>query len=274
MTARFPHDFWSAPSVRAAIRRSCEPNPSSTATRRLVDDAAHTEPAAPHITGAEAADSVLTRVAAAGKSLSLFIPEHYEPRYAYPLIVWLNAHAAGEPELSKIMPLVSTRNSFGLAVTAPPLGDDLPGDGRCDAEQLSTLAGELAAAVRLIGRSYNVHTERVYLAGFESGGTAALQLVLHRPEWFAGAALLAGRLPAVGDLRGRIDRVRGKRVLMTVGVRDTVCAPKSVLQSARLLHTAGADVSLKVCDAGHEVTPKMLSHLNGWLMDGVCQPVA
>ncbi len=45
----------------------------------------------------------------------LFAPLHYEPGYAYPLIVWLHGRGSDERQLPRIMPLVSMRNYVAVA---------------------------------------------------------------------------------------------------------------------------------------------------------------
>ena len=46
---------------------------------------------------------------------ALFAPLHYEPGYAYPLIVWLHGQGSDERQLRLIMPLVSMRNYVAVA---------------------------------------------------------------------------------------------------------------------------------------------------------------
>src|SRR5690242_12624947 len=47
---------------------------------------------------------------------SIFIPEGYEPNYAYPLIVWMvGPHDNKRAELKRVMPAISTRNYLGLS---------------------------------------------------------------------------------------------------------------------------------------------------------------
>ena len=49
---------------------------------------------------------------------ALFVPESYEPNYAYPLIIWLTDSATRQYELCRIMPQISTRNYFGVSLPA------------------------------------------------------------------------------------------------------------------------------------------------------------
>jgi hypothetical protein len=54
-----------------------------------------------------------------GVTYALFAPLHYEPNYAYPLIVWLHGAGGSEHELAERMPHVSPRNYLGLALRGP-----------------------------------------------------------------------------------------------------------------------------------------------------------
>ena len=47
---------------------------------------------------------------------TIFAPLHYEPNYAYPLLVWLHGPAGDESQLMRIMPSISLRNYAGVAV--------------------------------------------------------------------------------------------------------------------------------------------------------------
>ena len=46
---------------------------------------------------------------------ALFAPIHYEPGYAYPLIVWLHGCGGDERQLRQLMPLLSLRNYLAVA---------------------------------------------------------------------------------------------------------------------------------------------------------------
>ena len=43
------------------------------------------------------------------------------------------------------------------------------------------------------------------------------------------------------------------------------------IRIARLLHSAGMEIATRVYDADDEVTPRMLSDINHWVMDGICE---
>ena len=68
----------------------------------------------------------------AGKSSvehSFFVPLHYEPNYAYPLLVWLHGPGESHSALKQVMPHVSMRNYVGVAPNWLP-DDDGSAPGR------------------------------------------------------------------------------------------------------------------------------------------------
>src|SRR5688500_15821791 len=73
----------------------------------------------------EEADATTTFLATCDRALdrsptqrvthTLFAPLHYEPNYAYPLVVWLHGPGDDERQLQRVMPLVSMRNYVAAA---------------------------------------------------------------------------------------------------------------------------------------------------------------
>ena len=88
-------------------------------------------------------------------------------------------------ELFDALPMISERNYLAVA-----LRGSLPQD---DGARWSTsLGGTLEVTrrveeiVRGMQQNFNVNSQRVYLAGIGAGGTTALEVMLERPEAFAG----------------------------------------------------------------------------------------
>lgn len=207
------------------------------------------------------------------RRIAVFVPENYEPNYAYPLIVWLHGNGGNELELFDLMAQISSRNYVGLSVRAPLAATN--GLGRRFRWSLSERAvddfrEQLYAAVCGIRRDYHVHSERVFIGGFDAGGTMALRLMLSRPAWFGGAAAFAARFPETKAPLARFRELRGKRVLLGAGSCDTTVSLAEVIRAGRLLHSAGMEVTTRIDNTGHQVTPQALSQFNRWVMEGVC----
>ncbi|MEX0715046.1 MAG: hypothetical protein WD066_00585 [Planctomycetaceae bacterium] len=211
-----------------------------------------------------------------GRPIELFIPEHYEPAYPYPLIVWLHGGGRSERELTELMPCVSERNHIGLAFRGTRPGRNAPLGGfrwPDSAGDVSRFASELHDTVCRLRRAFHVHSERIHLAGFDEGATLALRLLLARPEWFAGAVAFGPKYPGGPGALTRFRDLSGKRALIGTGTRSA-CAPISeAVRTGRLLHSAGLEVTTRTYDAAHELTGEMLAHLNHWVMDALCAAV-
>src|SRR3954471_18119266 len=50
-----------------------------------------------------------------------FIPQRYEPNYAYPLLVTFHARGGDEQQMVRSMPALSWRNYVGLSLRGPEL---------------------------------------------------------------------------------------------------------------------------------------------------------
>jgi phospholipase/carboxylesterase len=187
----------------------------------------------------------------------VYVPENYEPNYAYPLIAWLHAAGAPNGRLERRMRLVSERNYFGVSV---PIAD-----GKCVEEQVF----ETVARLR---RRYHLHTERIYLVGFGTAGTCALEAELSQPEWFGGIVAISAPLPRTKSLLARFKDLRGKRVLLGVSESAGVQAVSAVTDAQKLLWSAGMHVRTLECSASAESCPALLRELDRWIMQAIEQP--
>lgn len=212
-------------------------------------------------------------VAPASRSLprpeeEVYVPEYYEPNYAYPLIVWIQSPQGDEPALSRLMPQISTRNYFGLALTSN-LAKGMGAEP--ETESVAAFEQKLLETVLRVRRDYHIHSERIFIAGFGEAGALALRLGLQRPERYAGIVGLAATLPEGPSLLARYNDLRGKRVFLGGGLQDDQVSTADVSRARRLLHTAGLRVCGRNYEAGHEITRTMLSEIDRWVMGEIYQ---
>lgn len=223
-------------------------------------------PAAPQRNGTslDAADKL--------PELSLFAPLHYERRYAYPLLVWLHSDGGNQRELRQIMPHVSLRNHVAVAVQGPStLGDASSGFcWRQTPADVAEAADRVRQAIDLAQQRYHVHPERVFLVGYESGGTMALRLGLRHPDWFAGAVSLEGPMPQGHQPLAGINRAR-RLPLLIAACQDSRCYPADrVSNDLRLLHAAGFSLALRQYPGEHDLTTEMLADVDRWMLERFC----
>lgn len=210
---------------------------------------------------------------------AVFAPLHYEPNYAYPLLVWLHGPHDNESQLRRIMPTVSMRNY--VAVSPRGITPLRQGKRRApvatwdtSAESLSTASARVFESIDRACTKFNVAPHRIFLAGFDRGGSMAFRIALAHPRRFAGVLSLGGGLPVGGPLLSRLSEVRNLPVFFASGKDSVDCPPERVCTDLRLFHSAGMDVTLRQYPCGQELTTQMLSDMDRWMMDLVTQGAA
>jgi phospholipase/carboxylesterase len=207
----------------------------------------------------------------------LFTPQHYERNYAYPLVVWLHGADDDERQVTRVMPLVSLRNYVAVG----PRGtraSSVPG-GFCwtqDADEIALAEERVASAVASARRWLNVAPERIYLAGYQCGGTMALRLALHQPRRYAGALSIGGAFPSTLRPLARLNEARSLNVFLATGRQSRQYPERAVCDHLRLLHAAGISVNLRLYPGDDDVTTDMLADMDRWIMERLAcgQPVA
>ena len=211
---------------------------------------------------------------------TLQAPLHYEPGYAYPLLIWLHGDAGDERQLQFVIKHISLRNYVaaaprGTASAADEIFDDADfGLGgyiwRQDDDHIFLAQERILDCVAEARKHYNVHPDRVFLAGYQSGGTMALRIALSDPGRFAGAISMCAPLPSGRSPLGRYVHARRVPVLIASGLSDPAYPQARIADDLRLLHTAGFVTTLRLYPGADELTDLMLDDLNHWVMEQVC----
>ena len=204
-----------------------------------------------------------------------FGPLHYEPNYAYPLIVWLHGSGDNEDQLKRIIPLISMRNYAAAAPRATVVidEDDPERSGYCwsQSEDHIVLAEQrIFDCIEAAQRRYHVAANRIFLAGVDSGGTMALRTAMNHPHRFAGVLSLGGAFPVGHAPLCRLTDSRRVPLFLAVG-RDSKRYPsREVCENLRLFYTAGMEVTLRQYPLGDQVTAQMFEDMDRWIMERVC----
>lgn len=210
----------------------------------------------------------------------LFSPMHYEPGYAYPLIVWLHGADSDERQLTRVMPIISMRNYVAIAPrgleTSDSLAENIANTPNTAAwpqhlEGIEEAERRVFQCIDLATERCHVAPQRIFLAGFEEGGTMALRLALRYPETFAGVASLCGVFPQGNFPLCRWSNARTLPTLLAVGENSDPVVIDDVARTLSLYHTAGMPISIRQYPCGQELAPEMLDDLNRWMMKQVCQ---
>lgn len=229
----------------------------------------------------------------------LFSPLHYEPGYAYPLLVWLHGSGGDERQVMRIMPILSMRNYVAVAPqgltaaestntphqrtsksdwnsldVASILRDGISPKVLYDwpdtEEGLTEAERRVFDCISVATKRSNIAPDRIFLAGFGTGGTLALRLAFLYPEHFAGVASLCGPFPQGGQILHRWTAARNLSVFLGIGDTSVGPSPTAVCETLELFHTAGVSTMLREYACGREIAPEMLRDINRWMMNIVC----
>ncbi len=222
-------------------------------------------------TQTQVCDDECRRPAPQAHPCGVFVPENYEPNYAYPLVIWLHESGKSERDIVKVLPMISMRNYLGLALrgTARTNGD-APDAFRWSRTRNAGLAFEeqLYASVRQMRRDYHIHTERVFLVGAGEGGTMAWDLFLTRPQWFAGVAAMGGRFPWGRRPLRQFRALCGKQALIVADGRKSPSRAQAE-QVGRLLYAAGVEVAVRAPASGRASSRPLLRQVDRWIMRSI-----
>lgn len=124
-------------------------------------------------------------------------------------------------------------------------------EGVFDVPDLIRRSAELADFVSRAAGDYGFDAGRVIAVGFSNGANIAASLLLLHPGTLAGAVLFRPMVPLEPEVVPDLD---GLPVLIAAGLGDPVARPPEVERLAALLRRAGARVTVRWADAGHELS--------------------
>ncbi|HUT12716.1 MAG TPA: alpha/beta hydrolase-fold protein [Thermoguttaceae bacterium] len=208
---------------------------------------------------------------------ALFAPLHYEAGYAYPLIVWLHGRGDDERQLMRVMPLVSTRNYVAVAprgfyVEAAEDSETSGYGWEQSEEAIERAEQQVFDSITVAQRKLHVSRRRVFLAGFDCGGTMAFRLALRHPRHFSGVLSLCGSFPGGYAPLGHLVEARQLQVFLAVGRDSRDYPPQKVCEDLRLFHAAGFSTTLRQYPCDHQLSPQMLSDVDRWIIEQITCP--
>ena len=199
-----------------------------------------------------------------------FAPTGYEPRYPYPLIVFLHGHGGNEEQILRLAPRVSRRNYVSIGLRGPVcLGSNRKGAlgfSWGDPSHLPHVEDYLLSAIKQTRLHYHIHSERVILAGFAEGATLAYRMGWMFPDKINGVIALNGHLPREHRPLLRLPAVRSLQMFVGHGIANSVVPMSMVRDDLRLLYSAGMEVEMHSYATNHRLHPHMLRDINRWII--------
>ncbi len=209
------------------------------------------------------------------RSLSLtrptrtFAPVHYEPNYAYPLIVWMHSNGMDEMQLMAVMPQISLRNYMGISVRGNAVFDE-NGTQKTgfywSREGYDSACGAVLESVETVKQRYNVSSQRVYLAGSGGAGSMALRIAFKNPSLFAGVVSLDGPLPDESMIFEHLKGLRDVRIMLGLSRAPEKYPVENVCEDLRRMHAAGLMVTVRNYPTAGALQVDMLRDVDRWIM--------
>jgi predicted esterase len=137
-------------------------------------------------------------------------------------------------------------------------------EGVFDLDDLRVRTHELADFVETATQRYRLASDRIVAVGFSNGANIAASVLLLRPEVLAEAILFRAMVPLVPET---LPQLQGRHVLLGAGRQDPIVSPDETERLRRLLHQAGADVTLHWEPAGHGLSQKDIEAARVWLQE-------
>lgn len=171
----------------------------------------------------------------------LFVPEHYEPKYAYPLVIWLHSDHSSEYELDSVMQSLSVRNYVAIAPRAHRVSKHNARLFRWGTQIADLAIAEdfVMDAIQEVSESVSIHPDRIFVAGFGTGGSVAQWLGLRHPHRFAGAISINGPFPKTKRALSHWKGARHVPVLFMQGADSETCSVDATIDTMQLAHAAG-----------------------------------
>ena len=167
------------------------------------------------------------------------------------------------------MPLISMRNYAAAAPRGFRGADAVRLGWPQTPEMIEAAAHRVFDCIEAAAKRFHVSRTRIFLAGFDAGGSMALRIAMKHPESFAGVLSLGGAFPSAHQPLACLVSARKMPAFLAVGRDSQVYGPEEACNDLRLLHTAGISVTLRQYPCGHQLTEQMLRDVDRWIMDQV-----
>src|SRR5256714_10500626 len=135
-------------------------------------------------------------------------------------------------------------------------------EGVFDLEDLKNRTNELADFVAAAAQHYGFAADKVVAVGYSNGANIAASLLLFRPEVLSAAVLFRAMVPLIPDT---LPNLSSMRVWIGAGTDDPIIPTSESKRLAELLHSAGADITIRFARAAHGLVNDDIITARDWL---------
>ena len=137
-------------------------------------------------------------------------------------------------------------------------------EGVFDEADVIRRANELADFIRSAATRYDFDPNLLTAVGYSNGANVAAAVLLLRPGTITSAVLFRAMVPLTPETE---PDLHGTRVLICSGKRDPIIPLDNAERLAAMLRVAGADVTLRVEDASHQLMFDEIAAAKKWLRE-------
>lgn len=139
-------------------------------------------------------------------------------------------------------------------------------EGVFDIDDLKRRTHELADFVTRAAATYQFNPQRVLAVGYSNGANIAASTLLLRPATLSAAVLLRAMFPLEPET---LPALQNTPVFLASGRFDPIVPVESVERLATLLRRAGANVTLRWQETGHQLANEEIVAAQSWLAQKV-----
>lgn len=212
-----------------------------------------------------------THSRAAGDRGTLFLPQGYEPKYRYPLLVWLPESRSSRFDLGRVMSQVSFRNHVAILPSGLPQALTIASpcsESGVGSPRVSDVESCIWEAVTRADQEASINPSRIFLVGQGDGGTEAFRIGCRHADLFGGVISIGGEFPEGEAAFARLASVR--RLPMLLCCRQSSDTARGLDRTLRLFHAAGGTLAVRLYPSAGMMTSAMLGDVNRWVMEQVC----
>jgi phospholipase/carboxylesterase len=137
-------------------------------------------------------------------------------------------------------------------------------EGVFDLDDLRKRTHELADFVISAAQHYEIDNRYIVAVGYSNGANIAASMLLLRPEVLSAGILFRAMVPLILEQQPDLS---SKSVFISAGSFDPIVPTSQTKQLAELLQAAGADVTIRFLQSGHQLMPDDVDLARQWLAD-------
>ena len=199
----------------------------------------------------------------------VYIPEDYDPKISYPLVVYLHGSASDEKSLISSKYLIPD----GFIALAPN------GRGTSNCYSWDFAQNDISEAIDAVCQSYSIDKDNLLLTGFSMGGYGVYRTFLEMPHRFKAFAIFSGHPNLANQWSGEdnlypdftkkqyLKKFKNVPIFIFHGKEDRNCSFETTEEIIKILNNLGAKVKFVTEEnKGHEAPgQETILEYNEWV---------